>query len=64
MVRACVRRLLEVWLLALLALPAMADETTEGDRTLSPYFFVHGDGVTDQLPLKSTNVPTSANPVR
>ena len=56
MVRACVRRLLEVWLLALLALPAMADETTEGDRTLSPYFFVHGDGVTDQLPLKSTNV--------
>ena len=59
MVRARVRRFLEVSLLALLALPAMADETTEGDRTLSPYFFVHGDGTTDQLPLKSTDVAVS-----
>ena len=31
-----------------------ADETD--DRTLSPYFFVHGDGATEQLPLKSTDV--------
>jgi Ca-activated chloride channel family protein len=36
---------------------AFAQDTDEtDDRTLSPYFFVHGDGATEQLPLKSTDV--------
>jgi Ca-activated chloride channel family protein len=52
-----------VAVLVLAALPMVADaqraaptdgETT--DRTLSPYFFVHGDGSVEQLPLKSTDV--------
>ena len=48
-------------LVSLAELPALAGaQTVEGDenanKTLSPYFFVHGDGATEQLPLKSTDV--------
>jgi Ca-activated chloride channel family protein len=48
----------------LACVPAMAQaQTAEGedgaDRTLSPYFFVHGDSGTEQLPLKSTDVQVS-----
>src|SRR5688572_2984993 len=50
--------------LALAGLPALAGAqaaTVEdaADRTLSPYFFVHGDGATEQLPLKATDVQVS-----
>ena len=57
--RVCVLRFLAAWALALFALPASADETTEGDRTLSPYFFVHGDSTTDLMPLEGTDVEAS-----
>jgi len=44
------------WLLiAFLPLAAIAQEES-ADRTLSPYFFVRGDGATEQLPLRSTDV--------
>jgi Ca-activated chloride channel homolog len=43
-------------LVLLLAAPAFAQVEDSADRTLSPYFFVHGDGLTEQLPLKSTDV--------
>src|SRR4030095_5619619 len=35
--------------------PAAA-QTTDEDKTLSPYFFVQGDPKTDRLPLKDTTV--------
>jgi len=50
---------LAAWLLAVVPLAATASEEGEADRTLSPYFFVHGDGATDQLPLKGTDVDVS-----
>jgi Ca-activated chloride channel family protein len=60
-VRVC--RLLAVWLLAIPALaPAQIEspaETAGENRTLSPYFFVHGDGATEKLPLRSTAVEVS-----
>ena len=40
--------------LGLLATHARAE--TDTDQSLSPYFFVHGDGATEQLPLKATQV--------
>jgi len=46
------------WLLIVflpLAAPAQAPQES-ADRTLSPYFFVHGDGTNEQLPLRSTDV--------
>ena len=39
--------------------PLARAEVELPDRTLSPYFFVHGDGVTEQLPLKGTEVEVS-----
>ena len=45
--------------LAAVNLPAIADEQPEGDRTLSPYFFVHGDGATERMPLERTDVEVS-----
>ena len=53
-----------IWVTALAGVPALAvAQVTEGedsaDRTLSPYFFVHGDGATEQLPLKATDVKVS-----
>ncbi len=51
-----VRRFLAILLLGLLMPHAGADEIPDGDRTLSPYFFVRGDGAIEQLPLKSTDV--------
>jgi Ca-activated chloride channel family protein len=58
--RVRVFRLLAVWLLAFPALAAPGAESQaamqDSNRTLSPYFFVHGDGATDRLPLKSTAV--------
>jgi len=54
-----VANFLAAWMLALIPLAAPASEEAEADRTLSPYFFVHGDGTTDQLPLKSTDVNVS-----
>ena len=54
-----VANFLAAWMLALIPLAAPASEEAEADRTLSPYFFVHGDGTTDQLPLKSTDVSVS-----
>ena len=59
MTRARVVGFLAAWALALMPLAATAAGETEGDRTLSPYFFVHGDGATDQLPLKGTDVDIS-----
>jgi Ca-activated chloride channel family protein len=59
MIRARVVGLLAAWMLALATLAEAAAGETEADRTLSPYFFVHGDGATDQLPLKSTDVEVS-----
>jgi Ca-activated chloride channel family protein len=48
----------------LAGLPALAAAQAAGgedsaDRTLSPYFFVHGDGATEQLPLEATDVKVS-----
>jgi Ca-activated chloride channel family protein len=43
---------------ALAGAQARAGEDS-ADRTLSPYFFVHGDGATEQLPLKATDVKVS-----
>ena len=54
-----VANFLAAWMLALIPLAAPASEEAEADRTLSPYFFVHSDGTTDQLPLKSTDVTVS-----
>jgi len=55
-----VRRVLAALVLVCAGLVAprvFAQEADESaDRTLSPYFFVHGDGATEQLPLKSTDV--------
>jgi Ca-activated chloride channel family protein len=34
-----------------------------GDKTLAPYFFVHGDGAVDKLPLKSTEVEATVSGV-
>jgi len=47
-----------VWACVALGAPgAFAQEPDEPeDRTESPYFFVHGDGATERLPLKSTDV--------
>jgi Ca-activated chloride channel family protein len=59
MFRARVVGLLAAWALALIPLSTTAAEQAEGDQTLSPYFFVHGDGATDQLPLKGTSVDIS-----
>jgi Ca-activated chloride channel homolog len=40
---------------------AAAEDNSDltADRTLSPYFFVHGDSGTEQLPLKATDVQVS-----
>jgi Ca-activated chloride channel family protein len=48
----------------LAGMPALAGAQNQeaedsADRTLSPYFFVHGDGATEQLPLKATDVKVS-----
>jgi Ca-activated chloride channel homolog len=59
MVRSCVLRLMAAWAFSLLAIPALADEGGGTDRTLSPYFFVHGDSTTDLMPLESTSVDAS-----
>jgi Ca-activated chloride channel homolog len=56
MVRSGVLRLMAAWALSMLAIPALADEGTGNDRTLSPFFFVRGDSATDLLPLESTRV--------
>src|SRR5690349_17676467 len=53
-----------VMVTALAGMPALAvAQEAAGedaaDRTLSPYFFVHGDGATEQLPLKATDVKVS-----
>jgi Ca-activated chloride channel family protein len=61
MVRVIRAALRWVVLTTLAGLPALAGaQTIEGDdsadKTLSPYFFVRGDGATEQLPLKSTDV--------
>ena len=53
-----------VMVTALAGMPALAGAQEAGgedsaDRTLSPYFFVHGDGATEQLPLKATDVKVS-----
>lgn len=47
-----------VWACGALGAPgAFAQEPDEpADKTASPYFFVHGDGASEQLPLKSTDV--------
>lgn len=52
-----------VWF-TLAGMPALAGAQSAvgedaADRTLSPYFFVHGDGATEQLPLKGTDVKVS-----
>lgn len=52
-------RALAALILAAITLPAIADGEPEGDRTLSPYFFVHGDGATGQMPLERTDVEVS-----
>ncbi|MEO8017650.1 MAG: VIT domain-containing protein, partial [Pseudomonadota bacterium] len=57
--RVGILRFLAGWALALLALPLTVAAQTEDDRTLSPYFFVHGDGATAQMPLESTDVIVS-----
>jgi Ca-activated chloride channel family protein len=65
--RVCAFRLLAVWVLAFPALASAqvatpadwSDDSPGASRTLSPYFFVHGDGATDMLPLKSTAVDVS-----
>jgi Ca-activated chloride channel family protein len=44
---------------ALAGAQTAAGEEDAADRTLSPYFFVHGDGATEQLPLKGTDVEIS-----
>ncbi|HKU90894.1 MAG TPA: VIT domain-containing protein [Steroidobacteraceae bacterium] len=44
---------------ALAGAQTAAGEEDAADRTLSPYFFVHGDGATEQLPLKGTDVEVS-----
>jgi Ca-activated chloride channel family protein len=59
MIQARVVRLLAAFMLALIPMLAPASEDGEADRTLSPYFFVHGDGTTEQLPLKGTDVEVS-----
>src|SRR5262245_32190562 len=47
---------LTAWIL-LLSLPfAARADVDDADRTQSPYFFVHGDGATDLLPLEATDV--------
>jgi Ca-activated chloride channel family protein len=53
--RAAARRIAASILLAFLSTTALA-EATDPERSLSPYFFVHGDGATEQLPLKGTDV--------
>jgi len=39
------------------------DRQSDGDKSLSPYFFVQGDPNVDQLPLKGTNVEISVSGV-
>jgi Ca-activated chloride channel family protein len=53
-----VRAFLVPMLLGLVTPLTWAGEVSDSssDRTLSPYFFVHGDGAVEQLPLKSTDV--------
>ncbi|HEY0729836.1 MAG TPA: VIT domain-containing protein, partial [Pyrinomonadaceae bacterium] len=40
-----------------------AQETEQADKTLAPYFLVHGDRSVDQLPLKDTRVDVSVSGV-
>jgi Ca-activated chloride channel family protein len=59
--RAAFRWVLWITLAGIPALSAAQAAAGEdpADRTLSPYFFVHGDGATEQLPLKATDVKVS-----
>jgi Ca-activated chloride channel family protein len=59
MTQARVFSFLAACVLVLIPITAPASEEGEADRTLSPYFFVHGDGTTEQLPLKDTDVEVS-----
>ena len=43
--------------------PALAQEQTQEDKTLAPYFVVKGDPNVDQLPLKDTRVDISVSGV-
>lgn len=43
--------------------PALAQEQTQEDKTLAPYFVVKGDPTVDQLPLKDTRVDVSVSGV-
>jgi Ca-activated chloride channel family protein len=58
--------LIRLWLAVSLfaAWEIRAEETAPtGDKTLAPYFFVHGDGAVDKLPLKSTEVEATVSGV-
>jgi Ca-activated chloride channel family protein len=59
MSQAHIFRILAACVLVLIPITASASEEGADDRTLSPYFFVHGDGTTEQLPLKDTDVEVS-----
>ena len=62
-IRAAFRWVVACVALACLPALALAQAQTAGgdsaDRTLSPYFFVRGDGSDEQLPLKGTDVQVS-----
>lgn len=49
-----------LWVMLWLCLAPLARAQIEyPDRTMSPYFFVRGDGVTEQMPLEATEVEVS-----
>src|SRR6476646_11560030 len=45
------------------AVTAANGQTSDLDKTLSPYFFVKGDPSVDRLPLKDTNVEVAVSGV-
>jgi Ca-activated chloride channel family protein len=53
-----------ILLLFIVSMSAAAQaQRTDGDKTLSPYFFVQGDPTVDRLPLKDTRVEISVSGV-
>jgi Ca-activated chloride channel family protein len=50
---------LALWFVPWRAFAGPEAEDGAANRTLSPYFFVHGNGTTDELPLKATDVEVS-----
>jgi Ca-activated chloride channel homolog len=64
LIAACIcAALLGIFIVSSAASPQDQKEERQGDRTLSPYFFVKGDSNLDRLPLKDTNVEIAVSGV-